>query len=178
MGLLLLVWFLVGMCIGDDTNALNWADSAKLLLQVALIRIITEASHNKCLEGVAANIGVFVGFVSSWRLGKELLHSLLLLSGLAVAGLQPALGGLVVVGLLVFLQLGQEGRDAADGRGFAKLRRMVRGLDPSQRRSRREERKQVGGELVGHRARSVAYAKLKMAKGKGADRRGAQKPLN
>lgn len=91
------------MCIGDDTNALNWADSAKLLLQVALIRIITEACYDKCLEGVAANIGVFVGFVSNWRLGKELLYSLLLLSSLAVAGLQPAFGGLVVIGVFVFL---------------------------------------------------------------------------
>lgn len=85
------------------------------------------------------------------RFSEERLQFLLLLSLLAIAGLQPTLSGVVNIGLLILLKLREKLCDTGDGYCPAMLRRMIGRIDESQRWSRREEREQVGGELVGHR---------------------------
>lgn len=89
------------------------------------------------------------------RLCDETLQLLLLLSLLAIATLQPTLGGVVHIGLLVFLKLREELGDAADGRCLAVLGRIIGSFNPSQGWSRRKQREQVGGELVCHYAIST-----------------------
>jgi hypothetical protein len=55
------------------------------------------------------------------------------------------------IGLLVFFESREEGHEAVNGRGLAFLGRVVRRLYPAQRGSRREERKKVRWQFVGHR---------------------------
>lgn len=82
--------------------------------------------------------------------GKELLHLGLVLELLAVLHLQPALSRDVSVLVLVFVERRQELGHATDGRCAPLLGRVVGRWNPSQRRPRREEREQVGRELVRH----------------------------
>lgn len=156
-----------------DTNTLDGAKPPKLPFEVALVSIVAETGDNESLESVATNIGVLVWFDYQHGVSNAITNStillllpeiltflrpldrqprgrLSLLSLLPIAHLQPALGGLVHVRLLVLLQLGQKSGDASDGGCPALLGRMVRGFYPSQRRSRGEERQQVRGELVRH----------------------------
>jgi hypothetical protein len=72
-------------------------------------------------------------------LAKEILLLLLLFELLAVALLQPAVRRHVTVVIFVFLHRLQILADAGDLGGAALLRRVVRGLDPAQRRPRGEE---------------------------------------
>jgi hypothetical protein len=76
--------------------------------------------------------------------------SLLFLQSDPIASLQPALGGYIIVILLVLLELGEEGRDAADRGCFAILGCVVGRGDPAKRWTRRKEREEVGREFVGH----------------------------
>lgn len=152
MGLLLFPGLLMRMCIGDDSDALDGAEPTKFLFQVSLVGIIAQTSYNKRLKGVAADIWVFVRLEKLGRIRNLLFCSVLLLLPLAIALLQPALSRVVAVCLLVLLELWEKGRDSGDGRSLAVLGRMIRGVDPSQGWTRREERKQVGGKLVGHGA--------------------------
>ena len=77
-----------------------------------------------------------------------LLLALLLLELQTVAPLQPALGGHVVgVGLA---ELFEERGDARDRHRAALGRLVVAVRQVAQRRTRREERQQVWGQLVGH----------------------------
>jgi len=91
-------------------------------------------------------------------LGKELLLFLLLLELLAVALLQPAIRRHVVVGVLVLPQRLQVLPDARDLWRAALLRRVVRRLDPAQRRPRGEEVEEHGRELVRHVERVLECA--------------------
>lgn len=45
------------------TNALNGAESAKLSLEIALVSLVRETSHNKSLECIASDVGVVRRFV-------------------------------------------------------------------------------------------------------------------
>lgn len=138
------------MGISNDANTLNWAKAPKLPFQVTLVSVVAETGNNESLEGIATNVWILVWFEFLRALDLQPLGSLSLLSLLAIAHLQPALGGLVDVRLLVLLQLGQESSDASDGGCPALLGRIVRGFYPSQRRARGKERQQVRGELVRH----------------------------
>lgn len=86
-------------------------------------------------------------------LGLQLLLFLLLLELLAVARLQPAITRHVAVIILVFAHGLQVLADARDLGRAALLRRVVNGLNPAQRRPRREEVQQHRRELVRHLGR-------------------------
>lgn len=42
--------------------ALNGAETAKLPLEILLVGLVRESRNNQSLEGIAANVGVLVGF--------------------------------------------------------------------------------------------------------------------
>lgn len=83
-------------------------------------------------------------------LGDELLDLGLLLKLLAVACLQPTLRGDVAIGILVSFKVRQEICDTSNGSRLALLWWKITRRDPSQRRSGRKQRQEVGGKLVGH----------------------------
>lgn len=64
--------------------------------------------------------------------------------------LQPTLCRFVVVGLLIFFELGKEARDRGDVSCNSLLGREVRRRDPSKWWSGCKEGEEVGGELVSH----------------------------
>lgn len=76
--------------------------------------------------------------------------ALTLLQLLAIAGLQPTLCGDVVVAVLVCSKMGKILGEAANLGGLSFLGSVVGRRQPSQRRSRRKEREEVGWELVRH----------------------------
>jgi hypothetical protein len=83
-------------------------------------------------------------------LGEQLLLFLLLFDLLAVALLQPAVCRHVSIVVLILLHRLQILANTRDLGGAALLRRVVRGLDPAQRRPRGEKVQQHRGELVCH----------------------------
>ena len=69
---------------------------------------------------------------------------------LAVALLQPAIGRHIIISVLVFAQRLHKLADASNVGCLALLGRLVDGLDPSQRRTRREKVQEHGREFVRH----------------------------
>lgn len=90
------------------------------------------------------------GLTINRAFGREPFELGLVLLLLAIFHLQPALRRNVAILVFVFGERREEGSDARDGSSSSLLRRMVGGRNPSQGRARREQRKQVGWELVCH----------------------------
>ena len=83
-------------------------------------------------------------------LSNELLNLCLLLQLLAIASFEPALGGFVVILVLVSGKRGQKLSDSGWYRRLSLLRGVVDWRDPAQWRARCEEREEVRGQLVRH----------------------------
>lgn len=47
----------------NGTYTFDRSKAAKLLLEVALVRVVAEPGNNQCLEGIAANVGIIGGVV-------------------------------------------------------------------------------------------------------------------
>ena len=75
-----------------------------------------------------------------WGFGQKVLNLFLMLALLAIAGLEPAFGGLVFILPFIICHRWQVLRDARDGGSLALLRGVVARRHPSQGRARREER--------------------------------------
>lgn len=98
-------------------------------------------------------------------LGQVLLHLGLVLGGLAVAALQPALRRLKAIVVLVLAQGRQKLSQARHGHRAALLGRVVDGLHPAQGRARREKREQLVREFVGHGGGAWFVVKERKRKG-------------
>lgn len=83
-------------------------------------------------------------------LGEELLLLLLFLELFAVARLKPAVARHVTVIIFVLSHRLHVLRDAANVWRLARLRRVIRRLDPAQWRARSEQLEQHGREFVRH----------------------------
>lgn len=83
-------------------------------------------------------------------LGQQLLQSLLLFALLAVARLQPALGRVILVLLLVGLHGRKEVGDGGDEGRLALFGSNIAGRHPAQRWPGREEREEVRREPICH----------------------------
>jgi len=94
------------------------------------------------------------------NLGQQLLDRLFLLALLAVASLQPAFRGVVLDLARVLVQFGEELSNAGNRSRHALLGRIVAWWHPSQRRTRREERQQIGRKSVRHRCYDRDFPKL------------------
>src|ERR1700749_3068021 len=81
---------------------------------------------------------------------ERLLDTFLLLLLLPVVLLQPALGRLERVILLVVFERGEVLADASDGCGAPMLRGVVAWREVSQGRTRREEREEIRRQFVRH----------------------------
>lgn len=119
------------MSINNNANTFNGAKPPKLPFQIALVSVIAETGNNESLEGISTDVGVLVWFELFGPLGNQVYSILLGLSLFPIAHLQPALGGFILIRLLVLLKFRQESSNAADGSCPALLRRMVRGFYPS-----------------------------------------------
>ena len=98
----------------------------------------------------------FLGSLTVIRsLPQELLLPLLLLQSDAVLALQPRLGWLINIGLLILLKLWEKGGEASDGSGLALLRRMVSRRHPSESWTRREKGEEVWRKFIGHAANEL-----------------------
>lgn len=150
MILLLLVWLFVGMGICHDANAFNGAETPKLALQIALVSLVAETRDHQGFECIATDIRILRRLVELGGVVDQRLGSLLFLTRLAITSLEPTLGRVVDVSLCVFAQLWKVLREAVDVRRLAVLWRVIRRLDPSQGRARREKREQIRGQAVGH----------------------------
>lgn len=87
---------------------LNWAEAPKFALQIPSLDIEAQAADKKRAEGIAANLGVFVGLeVFLEPCGEEMLGSFDAFLLCPVACLEPGLSWRVwVVGVV-----GGEGRE-------------------------------------------------------------------
>lgn len=99
--------------------------------------------------------------------GNKLLGGFLLLSDLAVALLQPALGGMVFVLALVLGKGGEESGDSVNRSCLALLGGLVTGRDPSKGRPRRKKREKVGRQLVRHGDAGLVCGRSRLAKSRG-----------
>ena len=130
-------------------------------LSVSMVR----ANINHATTVAAVGQG-FLGSLTVIRsLLQQLLLSLLLLQSDAVFALQPRLCWLIDVGLLVLLELWEKCGEAGDSSGLALLRRMVTRRHPSECWARREKRKEVWWELVGHLADELEMSLSKKRQG-------------
>lgn len=100
--------------------------------------------------------------------GNKLLSGFLLLSDLAVALLQPALGGVVFVLALVLGKRGEESGDSIDGSCLALLGCLITRRDPSKGRSRCKKREKIGRQLVRHGDARLGCGRFKLASRVGA----------
>lgn len=141
MGLLLLVWLLMSFGVRDDTDSFNGAEPTKFSLKVVFIRLIAESSDNKSLEGITTNVRVLIRLVMQWAFSQQLFALRCLFQLLAITHLEPALSWYVVILILVCIEHRKECSHTRDSGCPAFFRCMIRGRNPSQRRSRRKERK-------------------------------------
>jgi hypothetical protein len=143
----LLGWRVGGLSnVFDDADALNRTVAAEFALEVIRSDAIRQARHEERFESVTLDFGIFGGFVILDSFGKQVLLFLLLFELLAIALLQPAVGGHIAVVVFVFPQRLEVLAHATNLGRAALLRRVVGRLNPSQRRPRGEQVQQHRGE--------------------------------
>lgn len=90
-----------------------------------------------------------------------MLDSVFLFLLFPISGLEPTLGRVIHIRLFVFLQFGKKRCNTIDGSRLAFLGRIIRGFDPSQRRSWGEKGQQIRWKFVGHDERRRRWLALK-----------------
>lgn len=138
------------MGIAHNSYALNGTNATKLSLEVLLRGIVAESGDHQGLERITTDVGVLLGLEDLRNLLRQSLDRGLLLQLLPVACLQPTFGGNVVIGILVGCEVRKELGETSYGSSLAFFGRMVTRGHPSQGRSRRKKREEIGRELVGH----------------------------
>lgn len=150
MRLLLLIGPLMRVCVGNDANAFDGAESTKFPLQIPFISIVTQSRNDQGLERIATDVRIIVRIIEFGGHCQQLLNGLFLLPLFPISRLEPTLSWMIHIRLFVLLQLGKKRCNAINSSCFAVLRRIVRRFDPSQGRSRREKGQQVRREFVSH----------------------------